>query len=262
MKSFKKLLCMISLTAMMLSLSACMSMENGLIINKDGTVRLYCDATIDESALSQMDMTREEFIESINESEDASDYEGFTTESVETQIDGKKYIGQRYYKDMKLDELNNHKQASDSDSEVDVTYNAVKKGNKLTITITYKNVAPAADNSSDIEGEELGNYIAQGMMTTKQCITCPYKIVETNGVQDTSTNKVTWNTLSVFTGEENEMVCTVTYKLPIPLWLIIGIIAVVVAIVVVVVIIIVKKKNKVETYNFYSNPPEDYNDEI
>ena len=239
-RKLKKAVCVFAAAVMMLCLSSCMAMETGLIFNEDGTVRLFCDTTIEEDMLSSMEMTTEDFLNSINESESSEEYEDFASETIETEVDGKSYVGQRYYKDMTLDELNAYIESSEDG--VTVKYSAVKEGGNLVVTITYTNNA----ETSEEEQSELTEYMAQGMMTTTQSIIAPYEIVDTNGTVNTETKKITWDTLNVMMGTEKEAVCTVTYKLPatFPIAAVIIIAAVVVVAIVVVVLVMVTKGNK------------------
>ncbi len=239
-KRIKKAVCILATAVMMLALSSCMAMETGLILNEDGTVRLFCDTTVEEEMLTSMEMTKEDFLNSINESESSEEYEGFNSETIETEVDGKSHVGQRYYKDMSIDELNNYEQSADDG--INIKYSAVKEGGNLVLTITYTNNTDASAE----EQSELGEYMAQGMMTTKQSVIAPYEIVETNGVVNTDTKKITWDTLDVMMGTTKEAVFTVTYALPstFPIGIVIAIAAVVVVAIVVVVIVILTKGNK------------------
>lgn len=238
MRKIKKAVCILAAAAMMLCLSSCMAMENGLIINEDGTVRLFCDTTVEEEMLASMEMTKEDFIQNIKDSETSESYEGFELEALETTVDGKNYVGCRYYKDMTTDEVNSYVQG---DANVKSSYSIVEDGGKLTVKITYTNNREADAEETD----EMSEYIAQGMMTTKQSVTAPYEIIETNGTVDEATGTITWDTLDVFMGTVTEASYTVTYKLPstFPLGLVIGIAAAVVIAVVAVVIVMVVKNN-------------------
>ncbi len=240
-RKFKKAVCVLAAAAMMLCLSSCMAMETGLIFNEDGTVRLFCDTTVEEEMLSSLDMTKEDFLSSINESESSEEYAGFETESVETTVNGKAHVGQRYFKDMTLEELNAYVQ--DADSGVKVTYSAEKKGGKLSVTITYTN----SGEVSEEEVSEISEYLAQGMMTTSHSVVAPYDVVETNGIIDAETGKITWDTMDVMIGTKSEAVFTVTYKLPFTFPVVaVVIIAAVVAVAVVVAILLSKKKKNNE----------------
>ncbi len=254
MRKIKKAVCVLAAAAMTLCLSSCMSMENGLVFSEDGTVRIYCDTTIEEEALTSMEMTKEDFLSSVNESETSDEYADFQSEPVEKEIDGKAHVGQRYYKDMTYDELNAFTQGVDGD--ISAVYSVTEEGGNLNVIITYTNNEPPAEGEEDEAGSEMGEYIAQGMMTTFQSVSAPYEIVETNGTVDSETGTVTWDILDVFTGAQPEMTLTVTYKLPAsPLAAIIIIAAVVVIAVVAVVLVLVTRKNKQEEN---SNPAEMY----
>ena len=235
----KKAACVLLTAALIFSLSSCMAMETGLVFNEDGTVRLFADTTVEEDMLTEMEMTKEDFLSSLNESETSEEYAGFSTEVVEKTVDGKIYVGQRYFKDMTLDELNAYSQ--NADENIAVSYSAVKEKGNLLVTITYTNNTELSDE----EKSEMGEYLAQGMMTTTQSVIAPYEIVETNGIIDNETGKITWDTLDVMTGTEKEAVYTVTYKLPAsPLAGIIIVAAVVAAAIVIVVLVFVIKGNK------------------
>ncbi len=237
-KKFKKAVCVLAAAAMMLCLSSCMAMETGLVFNEDGTVKVFCDTTVEEEMLSSMDMTKEDFLASINESESSEEYAGFETESVETKVNGKAHVGQRYFKNMTLEELNSYVQ--DADSGVKVTYSAENKGGELVVTITYTNSGETAAE----ETSEISEYLAQGMMTTSHSVTAPYDVVETNGVIDAETGKITWDTMDVMIGTKSEAVFTVTYKLPFTFPVVpVIIIAAVVVVAVVVAVILSKKKS-------------------
>ncbi len=238
-RRFKKAVCVLAAAVMMLCLSSCMAMENGLMFNEDGTVRLFCDTTVEEEMLTSMEMTKEDFLNSISESETSEGYEGFTTEAIETTVDGKNYVGQRYYLDMTLEELNAYEESTEDG--VSVKYSAVKEKGNLVVTITYTNNAEASAE----EQNEISEYIAQGMMTTSQSVAAPYEVVETNGIIDAETGKITWDTLNVMMGTEKEKICTVTYKLPSsPLVGIIIIAAIVVVVIVAVVLVLVTRSGK------------------
>ena len=239
MRKFKKALCVFAAVAMMLCLSSCMAMENGLIINADGSIRLFCDTTVEEEMLSSMEMTKEDFVQSIKDSESSESYEGFETEVIETTIDGKNHVGCRYYKDMTVDEVNSYVQG---DANVKSSYSIVEEGGKLTVTITYTNSSEEGVESTD----EMSQYVAEGMMTTKQSVTAPYEVIETNGTVDEATGTVTWDTLEVFMGTVKEATYTVTYKVSsgAPLGLIFGIVAAVLIITAAVIAFLVIKKNK------------------
>ncbi len=234
-RKIRKLLCIFAALAMVLCLCSCMAMENGLIINADGSVRLFCDTTVEEEMLSSMEMTKEEFVQNIKDSESSEGYEGFEIELVERTIDGKKYVGCRYYKDMTVDELMAYEQG---DANVTATYSVVEEGGNLIVKITYKNSDPADTN-------EMGEYITQGMMTTSQSVTAPYEVIETNGTYDAAAGTVTWDTLDVFMGTVTTAEYTVTYKVSaggFPVGLIFVIAAVL--LIAVVAVIIIMKKNR------------------
>lgn len=233
-RKIKKILCIFAAAAMMLCLCSCMTMENGLILNADGSVRLFCSTTVEEEMLTSMDMTKEDFINNIKDSESSESYDGFEVEAIETTVDGKSHVGCRYYKDMTRDELNSYVQGEES---VKSTYMVVEEGNKLIVKITYKNSNPAETN-------EMSEYIAQGMMTTSQSVTAPYEVIETNGTYDAASGTVTWDTLEVFTGKTPTAEYTVTYKLgsSFPVGIVFAIAGVL--LVAVVVVVIVMKNNR------------------
>ncbi len=239
MRKFKKALCVLAAVAMMLCLSSCMAMENGLVINADGSVRLFCDTTVEEEMLTSMEMTKEDFVQSIKDSESSESYEGFEVEAIETTIDGKNHVGCRYYKDMTVDEVNSYVQG---DADVKSAYSIVEEGGKLTVTITYTNSSEEGVESTD----EMSQYVAEGMMTTKQSVTAPYEVIETNGTYDAASGTVTWDTLEVFMGTVKEAKYTVTYKTSsaAPLGLIFGIVAAVLIIAAAVIAFLVIKKNR------------------
>lgn len=238
MRKIKKAACAAAAVVMMLCLSSCMAMENGIIINNDGTIRVFCDTTVEEEMLASMEMTKEDFVQNIKDSETSESYEGFEIESIENTVDGKSYVGCRYYKDMTTDELNSYVQG---DEGVKCTYSLVEEGGKLTVTITYTN-----SNEGGEDMDEMSQYVAEGMMTTKQSVKAPYEILETNGTADEATGTVTWDTLEVFMGTVKEVDYTVTYKVSsgAPLGLIFGIIAAIIIIAAAVIVFIVIKNNR------------------
>lgn len=221
----------------LMTMCSCLAMEAGLIFNKDGTVRTYTDITMEEGMLETMEMTREDFIQSLQESSDSEEYEGWEQEAVETIVDGSNYIGLRYYKDISYEELN---EMHDDNSGAEVDYNVVEEGGKLKVTVTFTGSATSEEESSD-----MAEYITSGMMTTTFRIAAPYEILDTNGTISEDSTYVTWDILDVMMGEVSEKTLTVEFKKGVsPLLALIIVGAVMTAAIVVIVLVVVSKNKK------------------
>jgi len=219
---------------MVMSLCSCMAMESGLEFLENGLVRTYSTVTMEESMLSTMGMTKEEYIESLKESEDSEQYEGWESETEEMKKDDKTYIGIRYYKDVTYEEVSGIQSAENA------KYNIEKKDGKLNVTVTIK-----SGDSSSGDSSQMDQMIADGQMSAVFCITAPYKLVETNGTIDGETGKITWDIVEVMAGKKGDMTLTASFELPgdpLPI-IIIGVCAVI-AVGLVVFFVFFKNKTK------------------
>lgn len=226
---------------MLVSLCSCMAMEMGLEFLENGLVRIYSTVTMEESMLSTLGTTKEEYINSLKESEDSEEYEGWESETVEMKKGDKNYIGIRYYKDVTYDEVTNIDDAENAE------YNIEKKDGQINVTIKIKPGEEVSGDSSQID-----QMIAEGQMSAVFCITAPYELVETNGSIDGETRKITWDITEVMAGKKSEMTLTASFEAPpeFPVGIIIAVCAAVVVIVVVIVVVLNNKKPKLNAVSY------------
>lgn len=241
-KSFKKALAAVALVFALLMMCSCMRMEMGIVINNDGTAKVFSEVTMSEATLTQLEQTKEDFMQSLRESEDSEDYEGWETEEVERLVPGEMgdetYIGMRYYKTGTFEEVMGA--LGDSDESSNITFDTKAENGERTISINFANTEGGS------AGGEIEEYISQGMMTTYFTVTVPTEITSSNGKISADKKTATWDILKILSGADEEMSMTVTFKEPgSPVLLIILIAAgavVLIGIVVALVVILGKKK--------------------
>lgn len=199
----KAILASLMAMLMLVSLCSCMAMEMGLEFLENGLVRIYSTVTMEESMLSTMGTTKEEYINSLKESEDSEEYEGWESEAVEMKKGDENYIGIRYYKDVTYEEV------SSIDNTKNAEYKIEKKDGNINVSIKIK---PGEDVSGS--SSQMDQLISEGQMSAVFCITAPYEIVETNGTIDGETGKISWNIVDVLAGKKSEMTLTASFKAP------------------------------------------------
>lgn len=238
----RKIIAFLSLSLCLLFMCSCMRMETGVVINGDGTGRVFSELTIAESMLEDGEMTKEQFYESITDSEDNDKYNDWQKEEVERIVSGEasseKYVGIRYYKDGKLDELIKSINEDSDDSEF--TFDMRSEGGRKIVDIRFMNKADGSASG------EISEYIAQGMMKVYFTVTAPSDVVETNGTVSADKRTVTWDVLSVMSGADKEKTLTVAYNdgssiAPLLIIMIVGFLA---AIIIVIITVVVSKNKK------------------
>lgn len=207
-KKLKKAVLALGAMLITLALSSCMAMEQGLEFTEEGKVIIFAEISVEEEMLSQADTTKEDFFNSMDESEDAKEFEGWDKTEIEKNIGEKKHIGTRYYKEMTYEEINQLAAADPEKTSVVYNITETKKTIDVAVTYTYKG------ETTEDEGSEIGAYIAQGMMTTSFTIKTPYEILETNGTVSEDGTTVTWDTLDVMIGTTPEKVLTLSMEKP------------------------------------------------
>ena len=237
---------------MMFMLGSCLRMEIGLTVNKDGSFDFYDEITIKKSALSEMNMTEEEFYSSLDESMETAD-EKTTVEKVSLTVDGEEYIGTRLMRKFASAEELEADFTSSSTDNLGITYSKTQSGFDTTISITLKN-----GSESTSESAEAAQYVTEGMMKTLFKISVPVQIKETNGALSDDKLSATWDINALIGGQEKEHTFSVTYTDMSGLIPIIVIAAAVVIIAVIVVITAVAKRKKSLPYNnsFAAVPPD------
>ncbi len=208
-KKLRRIASVLLSVVMLVTLCSCMSMESGLEFIDENTVKVYTQVLMEEDSLESLGMTKEEYLDSISNSESSEEYEGWESETVEVEVDGKNHIGTRYYKDATY-ETANFEGVDSGDCDIDVSVD--RKGSDVTVTVTYKNTASLSID----EVNEVSQYIADGMMTTSFRIAVPEDcdVVSTNGNYNKDKREITWDVLSVMSGTESEKVLTVTFNKP------------------------------------------------
>lgn len=208
-KKLRRIASVLLSAVMLVTLCSCMSMESGLEFIDENTVKVYTQVLMEEDSLESLGMTKEEYLDSISNSESSEEYEGWESETVEVEVDGKNHIGTRYYKDATY-ETANFEGVDSGDCDIDVSVD--RKGSDVTVTVTYKNTASLSID----EVNEVSQYIADGMMTTSFRIAVPEDcdVVSTNGNYNKDKREITWDVLSVMSGTESEKVLTVTFNKP------------------------------------------------
>ena len=219
-----------------MSLCSCVAMESGLEFLENGLVRTYSTVTMEEDMLGSMGMTKEEYIESLKESEDSEQYEGWESETVEMKKGDKTYIGVRYYKDVTYEDVTGIQSAENAE------YNIEKKDGKINVTVKIKAGEESTGDSSQME-----QLISEGQMTAAFCISAPYELVETNGTIDGETGKISWDIVEVMAGKKSEMTLTASFKEPFNALPLIIIIIAVVVIGAAIAIVVTLKKPKANT---------------
>lgn len=241
-KSFKKALAAVALVLTLLMMCSCMRMEMGLVINEDGTAKVFSEVTMSEATLTQLEQTKEEFMQSLRESEDSEQYEGWEMEEVERAVPGEMgdetYIGMRYYKTGTFEEVTNA--LGESDDSSNFSFDKKTEGGVNTISIRL------ANKEGGSAGGEVEEYISQGMMTTYFTVTVPTEITSSNGVISADKKTATWDILKILSGADEEMTMEVSYKEPgspvLMIILIAGGAVVLIGIVVALIVILGKKK--------------------
>lgn len=250
MKNLKKAIAAISLFMCLMLMCSCMRMEAGVIINGDGTGRVFNEITMSEATLTQMEMTKEDFLKSVSESEDNDKYEDWSMEEVERLVPGEMgdetYIGVRYYKDGKLDELVSA--LSDSEDNSNVTFDMKSENGNIELTVNMFN------DSEGSVGGEVNEYVSQGMMKVYFSVTVPSEIVESNGTISEDRKTATWDILSLASGADKERTMRITFKENSPFLLIVLIIGgVLLAAIIFGVIVVALSKRKYRPRNAVNN---------
>ncbi len=240
-KSFKKALAAVALVFALLMMCSCMRMEMGIVINEDGTAKVFSEVTMSEATLTQLEQTKEEFMQSLRESEDSEQYEGWEMEEVERIVSGEigdeTYIGMRYYKTGTLEEV--VAELGDTDESSNITFDTRKENGENIVNITLTN------NEGGSAGGEVEEYVSQGMMTTYFTVTVPTEITSSNGVISADKKTATWDILDIISGADKEKNMVVSYKdagSPVLMIVLIAVGAVVLIGIVVAVIVICGKK--------------------
>lgn len=208
-KKLRRIASVLLSAVMLVTLCSCMSMESGLEFIDENTVKVYTQVLMEEDSLESLGMTKEEYLDSISNSESSEEYEGWKSETVEVEVDGKNHIGTRYYKDVTY-ETASFEGVDSGDCDIDVSVE--RNGSDVTVTVTYKNTGSLSID----EVNEVSQYIADGMMTTSFRIAVPEDcdVVSTNGDYNKEKKEITWDVLSVMSGTESEKVLTVTFNKP------------------------------------------------
>lgn len=252
MKNLKKAIAAISLLMCLMLMCSCMRMETGVIINSDGTGRVFSEITVSEKMLEQSGQTKEDFLKSVTQSDDNDKYENWNKEEVERTIPGETedeiYIGVRYYKDGKLDELMGD---LDDDDASSLSYDIKSENGNIVVTINITN------NQEGTAGGEINEYISQGMMKVYFTITAPTEIVDTNGTLSEDKRTATWDILSIMTGADKETTMTVAFKENSPFLLMLIIMGgvLVAAVIAGVIIVAVSKRKYKPRRNSYEAQP-------
>lgn len=208
-KKLRRIASVLLSVVMLVTLCSCMSMESGLEFIDENTVKVYTQVLMEEDSLESLGMTKEDYLDSISNSESSEEYEGWESETVEVEVDGKNHIGTRYYKDVTY-ETASFEGVDSGDCDIDVSVE--RNGSDVTVTVTYKNTGSLSID----EVNEVSQYIADGMMTTSFRIAVPEDcdVVSTNGDYNKEKKEITWDVLSVMSGTESEKVLTVTFNKP------------------------------------------------
>lgn len=208
MKNLKKVIAAVSLLMCIFLMCSCMRMELGVVINGDGTGRVFSEMTISEKTLADMEMTKEDFLKSISESEDNDAYEDWSMEEVERTVPGEvgeeTYVGIRYYKDGKLDELVD--EFADSGTGPGITFDTKAENGNIVLTLNLLN-----GSEGSVSGE-VSEFIAKGMVKAYFTVTAPSEVVETNGTISEDKRTVTWDILPVLAGADKEQTLTLAFK--------------------------------------------------
>ena len=199
-KMLKRAAAAVSLLLVLMLACSCMDMETGLIFKADGGARVYCDVTVDEELLGQAGQTKEDFVNSVSESNDSDSFEGWNKEEVTKTISGKKYSGVRFFIDKSKDELSNLGPVNNTISSCEIKNENGNISVKMTI-----------NGSGGNSGGDMAQYIAQGMMNVKFRISAPFELVETNGTKDAD-GSVYWDLIPVMTGGVDSLEMTAAYR--------------------------------------------------
>lgn len=186
--------------ALLLTLCSCMSMEAGVVINADGTVRVYTEMAIQKSMLDEMGMTEEEFFE---QSGDSDSFEGWERESFSKNIDGEKYTGIRYYKDGPFSLLSENALSDESGLENEMSFQL--EGEDLVVRIVYRN------DEADEGGETDDFAMYENQIQMKFRLSVPFTVVETNG-EIGEDGSVCWDLTDVFMGRVNQFEITARFR--------------------------------------------------
>lgn len=234
LRKVKKGAAAIAFALMVTLLCSCMDMEIGMTFNKDGGARVVMDMVVEEGALSSMGMTSEEAVDSMMEQmNEDSDMEGWTSEPLTKTIDGDTYSGVRYYTDVRESELLSTNVISEANDSIQMKVERSGGNTKVTVTM----------NS---EGEQSGTDVEQmrSMVNFRFRMAAPgCKIVNTNGTADTD-GSVYWDLMDVTCGTVDSIEMTFEYSTGSGLLSTILIIAGAALVIAAVVIVIVRNKNK------------------
>lgn len=233
-KILKRAAAAVSLLLVLMLACSCMDMETGIIFNKDGSARVYCDMTVDEELLEKAGKTKEEFLKSISESSDSDKFESWDNrEEITKTISGKNYIGIRYFADKTWDEIT----SIDNVNDTEIFCEIKNEDGKISVKMVLNGIG-------EMSGGDVAEYIAQGMMNVRFRITAPFELLETNGTKDED-GSVYWDLIPVATGSVSSLEMTAIYnKSGINLLLILCIAGgvLVVAGIIIAVVLLTKKK--------------------
>ncbi len=203
LRKIKKAAALIGTMLLTLALSSCMALEQGLEFAEDGSVKVYTEFSIEEELLTTSETTKEDFFTNMEESEDVKEYEGWDREDVEKTVDGKSYIGTRYYKSLSYTELNEMETLHED--KVNADYSITETDDTIEAVITFVYPGKVSDS-------ELGEYIVDGMIKTAFVVKTPYEVIATNGEKSADGTTVTWDIIDVMVGTVSEKVLTISMK--------------------------------------------------
>lgn len=233
-KNLRKIAFVLLSFVVLFTLTSCMSMESGMVFIDDKNVRVYTQVLMEEDTLGK---TKEEYIEQLSERE----YVGWSSEEIETKVNGSTHVGLRYYKDVTY-ETASFEGIDSGDCDIDVSIE--KKGLKTSVTITYRNIAKGI-----VEDSSVSKYVADEVMSTYFRIAVPkkYEVISTNGNIDADTNEITWDIIGVMSGSEKEKELSVTFKKPLNVLMVALIVSGIVLLAVIIVVVVIVLKNKKKT---------------
>ncbi len=235
-KIFKRSAAVFCVLTMLLALCSCINMEVGIILNENGSARAYTEIAVQKSALEMAGKSEEDFFAQVTKQNEGSEWD--SQEIFTKVIDGKEYVGERYYKDGAINSLGETMFSGDMDSSISFQ----REGGDLLANIVLSGVSQA---STDSASSEMQSYLSQGMMNIKFRLTAPYPIKETNGVQDAD-GTVYWDLMPLMTGESESLEMTARYEAGPDLTMILLIVggAVLVIAAIAAVVLIVRRKSQ------------------
>lgn len=200
LKKVKKAAAAIGAMLLTLVFSSCMAMEQGLEFDEKGAVTVYTEISLENEMFSKYALTEETFFERIKENEKTQEYDGWNSERIEKQVDGKSHIGTRFYKNLSYQELNEMEKPVES--RITPNYDIIETDKTIEVIVKFT-------YSGEINESEFSQYIADGLMKTTFSISTPYEIVSTNGEKSADGTTVTWDIMDVMIGTVSEKTLTV-----------------------------------------------------